>query len=36
MSLVGRSGAQAAVVLMTVVAGFASGIEMSNPRALAH
>jgi uncharacterized membrane protein len=26
----------AAVVLMTIVAGFASGIYMSNPRGLAH
>jgi hypothetical protein len=26
----------AAVVLMSIVAGFASGIYMSNPRALAH
>jgi hypothetical protein len=26
----------AALVLMTIVAGFALGIHMSNPRALAH
>jgi uncharacterized membrane protein len=31
-----RLAIAAAVVLMTIVAGFASGIYLSNPRALAH